>query len=315
MEDMKKILVKVSYYYYKMGLTQGEVADKLHMSRQRVNRLLKRVREEGIVTIHINGFSESYVDIESELEDKYKLNRAIVVPNLGEVNQVYEGLGIAGADYLRSILKDNLNIGMSWGTTLLHVANSIPDNINTYNNISIIQLVGSMNGDHGLTQSDEITRVVSHKIKATPYFLFAPTYVNNHNVKAELMKEESIKIVFEKMKQCDVMFYSIGEVYSYYNAISKTILIENYDLIIKNGGVGNIALRFFDDKGEFLDSTINNKVMGIDIATMKEITEVVCVAGGNKKVAAIVAALKGGLMNTLITDHITARNILRCDYK
>ena len=115
------------------------------------------------------------------------------------------------------------------------------------------------------------------------------------------------------MEQCDVMFYSIGQLNGYYNAISKTILTQNYDLIAQNGGVGNIALRFFNEQGEFLDSGINNKVMGIDMETMRKIPEVVCVASGKKKIIALLAALRGGLMNTLITDNITAKGILEYD--
>ncbi|MPW25342.1 helix-turn-helix domain-containing protein [Alkalibaculum sp. M08DMB] len=313
MDDIKKILVKVSYYYYKMGLTQGEIAERLKMSRQRVNRLLKRVRDEGIVTININGFNENYVDLESKIEEKYNLNRAIIVPAIRDFHEVNLALGIAGADYITSLLHDNLNIGMAWGNTLFNIANSLADNTNHFKNISVIQVVGSLNEDDGLRQSDEITRITSNKLNATPYFLFAPTYVDNINVKMELMKEESINNVFQKMSHCDVMLYSVGEVNAYYSAISRVIKIENYDEIIRSGGVGNIGLRFFDKNGNFLDSKINEKVMGIDIDTIKKIPDVICVAGHKRKVPAIVAALKGGLMTTLITDNITAKDIV--DYK
>ena len=49
-----KEMVKVSYYYYKKGLTQGEIAKKMNMSRQRVNRILKKALEDNIVQIKIN---------------------------------------------------------------------------------------------------------------------------------------------------------------------------------------------------------------------------------------------------------------------
>ena len=39
--------VKVAYYYYKVGMTQDEIAKKMVMSRQRVNRIIKRCLENG----------------------------------------------------------------------------------------------------------------------------------------------------------------------------------------------------------------------------------------------------------------------------
>ena len=58
----EKILTKIAYYYYKQELTQSEIAQRLHMSRQRVNRLLKKSRELGIVDINIKGYEEYLIN-------------------------------------------------------------------------------------------------------------------------------------------------------------------------------------------------------------------------------------------------------------
>ena len=50
-------MIKVAHYYYNFGYNQQQVADKFGMSRQRVNRLLKKALLEGIVEIKIRDYS------------------------------------------------------------------------------------------------------------------------------------------------------------------------------------------------------------------------------------------------------------------
>ena len=64
---------KIAYYYHKAGFTQEEIANKMNMSRQRVNRILAECIELGIVQIHVVNINENYMDIETSLEKKYNL--------------------------------------------------------------------------------------------------------------------------------------------------------------------------------------------------------------------------------------------------
>lgn len=48
-----KLVVKVSYLYYKCGLKQESVARKLKISKYKVTRILKKALNSGIVQINI----------------------------------------------------------------------------------------------------------------------------------------------------------------------------------------------------------------------------------------------------------------------
>lgn len=310
MEDIHQLLIKVAYYYYRKGLTQGEIADKLMMSRQRVNRLIKRVWEDGVVSISINGLSESYVELESKLEEKYNLKRAVVIPNPNFASEdLLRELSIAGGNYLLSMLSDNLTVGVAWGRTLYNLGTHLTPT-SSYNGLSVIQLVGSLNMEDALKQSDEITRIVSQKLNAQPYFIYAPTYINNEVTKDVMLSEDSIKLVFDKMKTCDIILYSIGEVGGIYSSFKKVMMSKEELETIKAKAVGNICMWYFDNEGNIIDLPLHNRLMGIDIDTLKKVPEVICIAGGKEKENAILGGLRGGMMNTLITDYNTAINIL-----
>ncbi|WHT48111.1 sugar-binding domain-containing protein [Sporosarcina thermotolerans] len=113
LED-KRELIKIAHYYYKDGLTQQEIAQKLSISRQKVNRSIKRLHEEGIVKIEIMKLEDSFEELESALEKKFNLRR-VIVAHADSKEDITRQLGVAGAEFLMSQLNDDVKIGVSWG--------------------------------------------------------------------------------------------------------------------------------------------------------------------------------------------------------
>ena len=68
-----------------------------------------------------------------------------------------------------------------------------------------------------------------------------------------------------------------------------------------------MCLRFFDADGRFVDTTVNERVLGIGVDELRAIPRRVGFAGGSHKHGAIRAAVRGGWVNVLITDVHTAR--------
>jgi DNA-binding transcriptional regulator LsrR (DeoR family) len=54
----------------------------------------------------------------------------------------------------------------------------------------------------------------------------------------------------------------------------------------------------------------DSRVVGLELADLRAIDTTVLVAGGLAKVPAILGALRGGYINTLITDEVTASKLL-----
>ena len=115
-DEQKQEYRRVAYYYYKEGLTQEEIAKRMQMSRQRVNRIISSCIELGIVTINIEGLDNSNLELETKLEQKYGLKEVRVIDEAAEEMKIQE-LGIEGGKYLRSILKKDDIIGLS----LIHI--------------------------------------------------------------------------------------------------------------------------------------------------------------------------------------------------
>ena len=77
--------------------------------------------------------------------------------------------------------------------------------------------------------------------------------------------------------------------------------------------VGVLAARFIDAWGQPVAGTLDDRVIGLSLDDLLRIDLRICVAGGFDKVPAILAALRRGYANVLVTDAATARGILRAD--
>ena len=77
------------------------------------------------------------------------------------------------------------------------------------------------------------------------------------------------------------------------------------------GAIGHICGEFYTATGAPAPVDINERTISIGMAAIKKVPTVIAVAGGATKATAIVAGLRGGYFNTLITDDRAAQRMLR----
>jgi len=74
-------------------------------------------------------------------------------------------------------------------------------------------------------------------------------------------------------------------------------------------GVGDILLRFFDRNGNLVGTELEKRVISMSLEQLRKVSRAVGVAGGSRKFAAILGALRGHWINILVTDHFTAKRL------
>ena len=142
-ENYEDMLIYIAELYYLKGLSQQQIADLTHQSRTNISRLLKICVEKGIVEFRIKKPSGKRVYTASQLEQTFNLKKAIVVPNGGTDEQLKRRVAIEAGEYLRSILKDDILIGINWGSTVYEIVKNF--SVNHKYNIDVIQLLGGVN--------------------------------------------------------------------------------------------------------------------------------------------------------------------------
>ncbi len=313
MTDPYQELIQVAYYYYKLNLTQQNIAEKLGISRQKVNRLIQKAIQEKIVEIKINGYENFDIDQEYMIEKKFNLQKAIVVKdNLDE-----KPIGIAASNYLNQIIsgisskQNKCDIGISWGNSLNNMTSNyiVDECINS--EISVVQLCGGINTSKTAIKPEEITNVLAMTIGGQSYNLYAPAKMENRELVKLLKKESYYRNILERYKSIDVSVVGIGNLneegtlvkYNYLNQ-------ETYEELSELGVVGDVCFRMFDEQGKLVESDYNDLIMGITFENYMNIPFRIGIAYGKEKVKAIVGALRGRVINILVTDHETAKEVL-----
>jgi DNA-binding transcriptional regulator LsrR (DeoR family) len=70
-------------------------------------------------------------------------------------------------------------------------------------------------------------------------------------------------------------------------------------------------LRFYDAHGREVRGAFDGRVIGIELETLRRVPRSVALCGGKRKLPAILGALRGQWVNTLITDQYTAQRLVK----
>ena len=307
-----RLLLKVSKLYYEQGLTQQQISDRLNLSRPKVSRLLKQSQLVGVVKINIIPQPGIHADLEGELEAKYGLLEAVVVgvSEPKSQNAVSREIGAGAAEYFSRITNSPSVIGISWGTTLQAMVDAIP--AIDCRDSHVVQLVGGLGIHESEAHATYITRRLVSQTNSKLSILPATGIVDNANVKKVFLSDSHVQEVFSLFKKINIAYVGIGApiLDSIVMRDGSIITEKELETLRSRGAVGDICMRYFDAGGSAIDSEVNNRVIGISLEDLKKVDHVVGVTGGPEKINAIRAALKGKIINVLITDHVSAKKVL-----
>jgi DNA-binding transcriptional regulator LsrR (DeoR family) len=307
-----RLLSKISSMYYEQDYNQQEIANRLHLYRPKVSRLLKQAREQGIVQISVATSNNSFVELEKALEERYDLKEALIIETDPQSSSkiVKRQLGTAAADYLYRALSGGELIGVTWGTTLQAMVDAMhPKPIE---DVHVVQALGGVGPPEAKAHATDISRRLSRLFESRLTLLPAPGIVDSIEAKEVLLSDRRVKSALDLFPELNILMMGIGAIHT--NPIldkdSREISPHLYEQIIDSEAVGDVALHFFDINGNEIDSELKDLVIGISIEELKQIDTVVGIAAGDEKRESIQGALNGGVIDLLITDNYTAEGLV-----
>ncbi|MFD3158070.1 sugar-binding transcriptional regulator [Haloimpatiens sp. FM7330] len=307
--DERQLLIDVSVMYYLEGMTQNEIAKKLFLSRPKVSRLLKKARELHIVDININYESDSLESLKNKIKNRFNVKNIEIVKTLSNYKDTLEEIGKTASKVLLSEIKEGMTVGISWGNTIRSTVSQMKNK--KIDNVKIAELFGAFSYDMGDADMLSNATTLSSKIGGRLYPLPAPLYIEDPSTREILINNPVIKNSLNMIENCDLILTGLGSIDGNFNQPIWDIYVEN-DMkgkIKENGGIGFLCAHFFDENGEFLDIDINKNIIGIKTESIKN-NKIMLVAGGKKKGKALHAILKGGYVDTLVTDEKTIKYVL-----
>jgi DNA-binding transcriptional regulator LsrR (DeoR family) len=144
----------------------------------------------------------------------------------------------------------------------------------------------------------------------TAYPIFLPMWVEDASLVKRLRTEPSVAQVLERYDRIDVLVSGIGSwnppVSCLYDAFSKAWKRQ----VLAAGVRADLCATLIDDTGGVVPSPLDKVGLALNAKQIRRIPERVAIAGGLEKASAILAALKGNWITTLVTDAGVARRLL-----
>jgi len=308
LSDQEKwnLLATVANLYYNADMTQNQIAERMYTSRSKVSRMLKEARRLGIVEIHINEPWERVVIAEKQLQERYHLKNVRVIQNKG-----LQGVVEAASYYLDSIVKKDMVVGISWGSTLYRIVKHIAMNNHKNIPITVVPIMGASNMSSPERDSMDLAKDLASAYGGRYQYVHAPLFVQNRVLRESLMEEEYVQSALRLAKGADAILTSVGSIAA--KSWSQYLSNKTMEHLEAQGAVGHVAGHFYDVHGRELPTSLADRMIGISMKDLCDCRDVICVADGEEKAEALLGAIRAGIVDTVIIDDVCANRILLLD--
>jgi deoxyribonucleoside regulator len=136
--------------------------------------------------------------------------------------------------------------------------------------------------------------------------------VESKEVGELLMNEGSVADIMKKGMSADIALFT-GGAFGHRSALYRAGYLTDSDLktLTAKGAVGDVASHIIDIEGRICDEELDQRTMAVPLESLRNADCRICVAQGYSKVNCVLAILKGGIANVLVTDEETAEWILK----
>lgn len=312
--DELRLIARVARMYYEWDMRQAEIARQLDLSQATVSRLLKRSKEEGIIRVSVNLPNGVYTELEETLVKKFGLRDAIVVDSLDDNEKLIQrDLGAAAAYFLESAIRTGEIIGISsWSATLLALVDALHP-LPKKPGVKVVQILGGVGNPAVEAHATRLTSRLAQLVNGDAVYLPVAGVLATEAARDVLMADEVTLQAIRLFDQVTTALVGIGAVDpSPLLAQSGNIFShQELDLLRRERAVGDILLRFYDQNGDLVETGLEKRVISMSLEQLSKINRAIGVAGGSRKYAGILGALRGHWINILVTDHFTAERLVK----
>lgn len=301
----ENLIFKVAWFYYMENMTQQQISNQLSLSRMKIVKYLEKARNTGIVHFEVRPDGKKRINIEHTLIEKFSLKDAYVIPTLD--SNIDESIAKAAAQYIENNIPSNCYINVGYGNTISRTINNLIFNLEK--SISLVTLSGGVSyytsSIAGMNKNDS-TRCVP-----SIYVVPSPLIVSSEEMAKAIWDEKSVKEIMSMTTLAYMTVVGIGAVNETATIFKDNKISHNELMLLKmNGAVGDILSQFYDKDGNKIQCDLHNRLISTDLDALKDMKNVIGVAGGQNKVHAIHGALIGGYLDVLITDECTAESLV-----
>ncbi len=305
----RRILIKVANMYYMDHLKQSDIAKRMGVDRTTVSKYLKKAVENGIVRITVE--HNSYDELEAALEKRFGLKEAYVVTKSYDLQTVKRNMAHAGLNLLKRIVGNGQVIGTAWGTTISELAHYAEQEKLPQIDADFVPLDGGPESIESEYHVNTLCYQLSRAFGGRSHYIYAPAIAKTPEIREAIVQDVNYEKISAFWERLDIGIVGIGAPVKSSNLIwAGSFGRSAIEMLTHTGAVGEICSVFYDLNGHPVETPFSDRIIAIDLEKLCALRYCIGMAASREKVPAIMGALRGRLINVLITDEETAKILL-----
>jgi DNA-binding transcriptional regulator LsrR (DeoR family) len=292
------------------GEKQADIAERLNLSKSKVNRLIAEGRSMGLVKISIESPFQRVLTMENALSQLGKLQAAVVSPTIsGNTDLTLRMASIVAGSHFLEHLQDGDIIAITGGKAVSEVVENLKPERSF--NVKVVPLTGGVQGKF-FTDVNNLVSRLAEKLGGQAMVMHAPLFAESGEQRDMLMDMTSTREVFDLSRRATIALVGIGSIVdtssSYYDL--HPLAQKNRELLVKDGVIAEFMAHLIHEDGKLADIPMNRCLVAIEPKEIVRCPRIIGVASGAHKIRPILATLNGGFITTLVTDEDTAKAVL-----
>lgn len=303
-----RLAARIAWYHFQEGLTQSVIAEKVGLSRARVNQIIGELRASGAVQLRINTPHGACVEMEAALKERFGLAEVIVVPAPAPETDVRRVTGMAAGHFLSETIGDDDVVGVGWGGTIDAAASAITRKNGRRN--TIVSFCGGFPRSTPVNPYDVAARF-ARILQGPCYYVTAPMFADDKGMRDALASSSSVRETFDQVRKVDVALVSAVDLTPRSRSVEYGLVSEELrQSLLAAGAVGDICGHYLTADGDTIAHEVTDRIVAPPMDDLLAIPHLVLASGGEAKVPVILAALRRGLAHTLIVDENAASELM-----
>jgi DNA-binding transcriptional regulator LsrR (DeoR family) len=303
------LTASVARRYYLDGKSKIEIAEEFALSRFKVARLLEAARATGLVKIEIGYPGEVDLELSGRLQERFGLTHSVVVDTPDDdIPSLRQHLGAAAALLTEIVTVDDV-LGLGWSRSVSAVAAALTELAPT----PVVQLTGALSRPDGDDGSVDLVRDVARISGGPAYFFHAPFVVPDPATARALRRQPEVARTFAQFRCVTKAIVGIGRWAPARSTVYDAATERERKALHRQGVCAEVSGVFVTPTGDTPATALSDRMIGVSAGQLRAVAEVVGVAYETVKAPAVRAALRSGLVGSLVTHTSLARALLDAD--
>jgi DNA-binding transcriptional regulator LsrR (DeoR family) len=289
------------------GVSKSDIATELGLSRFKVARTLDKARSSGLVRIELHYDGEIDLELSVELASQLGLRRCLVIDSPeGDESLLRANLGRVAAGLLEEITESDDVLGLAWSRTLMAMRSAL----SAISPCAVVQLTGALSRPDVNESSIELVRDVAKIGKGPAFYFYAPMIVPEAETARSLRMQPEVAQAMGRFVDLTKAVIATGAWIPGQSTVADALSLDEYKQVREAGVVGEVCGIQLDAGGRPVKTDLSERIIGIAPDQLRSVPEIITIAYGEAKAAAVQAAVRGGFVTTLVTHASLARALL-----